>query len=256
VSRSEGDGDGAPELSAILPCHEEAANLERVVAALDVGARQSGVRALEVLLVCSLAARDATPEVARALAAKDARLRVIQQGQTPAGYGGALRLGLEHAHAPWVLILDADGQLDPSELPLLWHQRAPCTAVLGVRSTRSDSWPRRLAGTAYRRSACWALGRLPRVADPDCAFKLFPREAVDPERLRSTSGAVNLELLASLHARGLAWVEVPVTHLPRRAGKGRFEVTLGPLHGLPRPAAALELLHDVVALRLRRLVGS
>jgi glycosyltransferase involved in cell wall biosynthesis len=256
VSRPDGYGDEAPELSAILPCHEEAANLEGVVAALESGAQQCGVRFLEVLLVCSRAARDGTPEVARALAVDDARLRVLQQGPTPAGYGGALKLGLQHARAPWVLILDADGQLDPSELPLLWHRRGPRTAVLGVRSSRSDSWPRRLAGNAYRRSARWALGRLPRVADPDCAFKLFPREAVDSERLRSTSGAVNLELLASLHARGVAWAEVPVTHHPRRAGKGRFEVALGPLHGLPRPGAALELLHDVVALRLRRLVGS
>lgn len=246
---------GAPELSVVLPCHEEAANLERTVAALRAATEACDLRSLEVLLVSTVAARDGTPELARALAKGDGRLRVLDQGRTPAGYGGALRLGLAAARAPWILVLDADGQLDPTELPRLWRLRGPRTAVLGVRSPRRDSWARRLAGSAYRRGARWALGGVPAVEDPDCAFKLLPRAAVEPERLRSTSGAVNLEILASLHARGFTWVEVPVTHLPRRAGKARFELDIGPFAGLPRPGAALEILCDVVALSVRRLVG-
>jgi len=255
VSRPEGLATGAPELSAVLPCHEEAANLERVVTALSAAAEDCGVRSMEVLLVSTVAARDGTPEVARALARQDARLRVIDQGRTPAGYGGAVRLGLAAARAPWVLLLDADGQLDAAELPRLWPLRGPRTAVIGVRSPRRDSWARRLAGSVYRRGARWALGGLPAVQDPDCAFKLLPRAPIEPERLRSTSGAVNLELLANLHARGFTWREVPVTHHPRRAGSARFELALGPFTGLPRPAAAFELLRDVAALSVRRLVG-
>ena len=67
---------------------------------------------------------------------------------------------------------------------------------------------------------------------------------------------MNLELLAGLHAAGFAWVEVPVTHRPRRAGTARFEVAAGPLGGLPRPSAALEVLRDVLALGVRRFVRS
>ncbi|MCC6557008.1 MAG: glycosyltransferase [Polyangiaceae bacterium] len=265
MSRLDAGGGGAPptlaegappELSAVLPCHEEAENLEGVVTALCAAAGACGIRSMEVLLVCARAARDGTPALARALSARDARVRVIDQGRTPPGYGGAVRLGLGAARAPWVLLLDADGQLDPGELGRLWPLRAPLRAVIGVRSPRRDAAARRVAGHAYRSVARWALPGLPAVQDPDCAFKLLPRAAIDPERLRLTSGGLNLELLAAMHDRGATWVEVPVTHRPRRAGIARFEVTAGPLSGLPRPGAALELLRDVVALASRRLVRS
>ncbi|MBI4954146.1 MAG: glycosyltransferase [Myxococcales bacterium] len=244
-----------PELSAILPCHEEAENLADALGAVLAGAETAGVRALEVVLVCTDRARDGTPALARALALGDARVRVISQGRAPAGYGGAVRLGLAAARAPWVLLCDADGQLDPLELPRLWALRGAGTAVFGVRTPRRDSGARRLAARAYRAAATLALAGIAVPGDPDCALKLLPRAPLAAARLRATSGAVNLELVAALARRGVGWVEVPVTHRPRRAGTPRFELRRGPFAGMPRPSAALEVLGDVVHLAGRRLVA-
>ncbi|MCC6523745.1 MAG: glycosyltransferase [Polyangiaceae bacterium] len=244
-----------PELSAVLPCHEEAENLADTLDAVLAGAAAAGVRTLEVVLVCTDRARDGTPALARARAARDPRVRVVTQGRVPAGYGGAVRLGLAAARAPWVLLCDADGQLDPRELPRLWSLHGSQTAVFGVRTPRRDSGARRLAARAYRAAATLALAGLAVPVDPDCALKLLPRAPLVAARLRATSGAVNLELVAALARRGVGWVEVPVTHRPRRAGTPRFELERGPFAGLPRPSAALELLGDVVRLAGRRLVA-
>ncbi len=249
-------GPKGPTLSAVLPCHEEAANIDAVVDALFIAASACDAIPLEILLVCTLAGRDGTLERARALAARDRRVRVVTQGRSPAGYGGAIRLGVAAARAPWVVLLDADGQLDPTELHRLWALRGPRTAVLGVRADRHDSSARRLASRVYARVARWALPDLPFATDPDCAFKLLPRAGIEAARLRSTSGAVNLELLAQLHARGYGWIERPVTHRARVAGTARFERTVGPLGAMPRPGAALEVLRDVAALGVRRFMPS
>ena len=240
-----------PHLSVVLPCHEEANNLAPVVSALSVAAANASIASLEVLLVCSRAARDGTLRLAHALAAEDGRLRVVEQGARPRGYGGALRLGLAAARAPFVLLLDADGQLDPAELGCLWPLRGERRAVVGVRTERRDALARVVASRMYRAIARRLVPAAGAASDPDCAFKLLPMAAVDLRTLAATSGAVNLELLAGLRDAGCELVEVPVTHRPRQSGTARFELS-GAFAGWPRPAAALEMLRDVVALAWRR----
>jgi len=67
------------------------------------------------------------------------------------------------------------------------------------------------------------------VRDVNCAVKLFRRRLVDDGALRADGGAVSAELLAHLVRQGARVVELPVPHLPRRAGRasgGRPDVVL------------------------------
>jgi putative flippase GtrA len=57
-----------------------------------------------------------------------------------------------------------------------------------------------------------------RITDIDCAFKLFRRDVVQSIPLRSRGAMVSAETLIRLSREGYSIKEIPVSHLPRRAG--------------------------------------
>jgi hypothetical protein len=63
-----------------------------------------------------------------------------------------------------------------------------------------------------------ALFRI-KIRDIDCAFKLFPNDLIRTLDLKSVGAGINTEILAKLALRKVGIYEVPVTHLPRMAGK-------------------------------------
>lgn len=242
----------AGSLTAVLACHEEAGQLAGVVTELG-RALSALVADWNIVLVCSAWAADGTPDVARALGAADPRVRTLIQPAQRRGYGRAVALGLHGATSDWVLLMDGDGQLDPGDIARLWSARADTAIVLGARRQRAEGARRALASRWYGGVARLLLS-LPPVRDLDCALKLLPRRFVIDARLRSRSGAVNAELVRLALDRGAHIVEVDVAHRPRAGGQGRFQLNHGPLTGLPRPSAALELGADLVALVARRSV--
>lgn len=234
-------------ISAILPVYEEAAVLPGLVSRVDAALRAAAPTAREIVLVVSEAARDGTLWLAEELAATDPGVRLVRQPVADPGYGRALALGVAAARQPWLWLLDADGQLDPADLPRFVAAAAEADVVVGRRVVRADRLPRRLAGRLYS-----AVGqRLMGVRgghDVDCGFKLLRRAVLGPEPLRSRTGVVNLEILSRAVRRAARIVEVPVSHHPRPTGRSRFEAGLG----LPAPREVLSILSDIAALRRRQ----
>jgi glycosyltransferase involved in cell wall biosynthesis len=93
-----------PKVSVVIPALNEAENLPLVLPALADDLH-------EVLLVDG-ASEDGTVDVARELYP---RIRVVEQ--TGRGKGEALRAGFAAATGDIVVMLDADGSTDPSEIP-------------------------------------------------------------------------------------------------------------------------------------------
>ena len=119
---------GVESVEVILPCQDEADALPGVLAALPAGYRP---------LVVDNGSRDGTPGVAAAHGA-----RVVTEPRR--GYGAAVHAGLEAATAEWVCVLDADGSLDPAELPRLLEPVRAGRADLVVgrrRPVGRGSWP-------------------------------------------------------------------------------------------------------------------
>ncbi len=104
----------APEISVVVPCHNEACHLDSLyqalVAALD------GV-SLEVILVDD-ASVDATASIGAALQARDARVRTLRLLRN-AGQQAALRAGLRATRGRFVATLDADLEHPPEMLPVM-----------------------------------------------------------------------------------------------------------------------------------------
>lgn len=242
--------DQSIDVSAVLPCYEEAEILGLVVEELAAVLGRVAAR-WEILLVTAAAAADGTPDLARRLAAEAESVQCVVQPAWDPGYGRAVALGAAAARYDWLLLMDADGQLDPQDLARLL-QRAPVAGlVVGYRAPRRDPWPRRAAGVVYSRVVSTLLG-IEGVRDVDCAFKLVERKWLGTAPLRSRTGAVNAELLRRALDRGAPLVELPVTHHARRTGQARFEMRLGILSHLPHPVEAWAIVQDVTALWARR----
>lgn len=103
-----------PDFSVLIPARNEAAVIEKTLAALH--AEAPGV---PVVLVDDQS-DDATAQLARASGLMN--LRVIKGAPPPAGWSGklwALEQGLAQVRTPWVLLLDADIRLMPGMLAAL-----------------------------------------------------------------------------------------------------------------------------------------
>jgi glycosyltransferase involved in cell wall biosynthesis len=201
-------------ISAVLPAYNEEANLETTVSDLLTPLRQHSA-AFEIIIVDD-GSTDQTAQRAQALAPRVGELQLLRHGRN-LGYGWALRTGFAAARMDWILLLDSDGQFDPTDLGRLVAAADGAEMVLGYRFKRADPSHRRL----FARAWAWLMRILLGVGarDVDCAFKLMRRSLVQSIELQATGAFVSAELLARAARRGARIVEVPVTHRPRRFGE-------------------------------------
>jgi len=103
----------APRVSVVIPAYNAAASLAATVAS----AQRQSLQDIEILIVDD-ASDDGTLELARRLAAGDARIRVIEAGHNR-GPAGARNLGFAAAQGEWIALLDADDAFAPERLARL-----------------------------------------------------------------------------------------------------------------------------------------
>jgi glycosyltransferase involved in cell wall biosynthesis len=202
------------ELSVVLPAHNEEATVAKVVEEVHRTLADWEMEA-EIILVDD-GSTDRTGEIAQALAARIPSLRVVQHAPGR-GYGGALKAGFAAARGEWIVFYPTDKQFIFSELEMLLARAGEADIVTGYRANRHDDVLRRLNALGWNSVVRFLFGYLCR--DVDCGFKLFWRGILDQVELDSDGAMIDTELLAGAVARGYRIAEVPVTHLPRRAGE-------------------------------------
>lgn len=204
------EGEG---ISAVLPAYNEEAALERTTADLRAVLVRLG-RPFEIVIVNDGSA-DATPVLADRLARDDAAVRVVHHPRN-LGYGAALKSGFAAARHAWVFLMDSDGQFDPAELPRFVAAAGEADFVVGYRPERADPAHRTVYAKIWAGMMSLLLGV--GVRDVDCAFKLMRRAFLDRMALESGGAFLSAEMLAKARRMGARFCELPVTHLPRRAG--------------------------------------
>jgi len=206
-----------PALSYFFPAHNEAANLEALVAeALET--LPALAERFEIIAVDD-GSRDATPAIADRLAAAHPGVVRVVHHPTNLGYGAALRSGFRAARHELVCFTDGDRQFRVADLGRLTGRlQAPDgpDVVAGYRIRRADPPIRTIYARLYRLANQVWFGL--RVRDIDCACKLFRRAALEGIRVESGGAFFSAELLIKLRASGRSVVETGVPHYPRTAG--------------------------------------
>lgn len=214
------DAAPAPELSVVLPVHDEADNVEPLLD--EIAAALAGLIAYEIVVVDDGSA-DATPARLADVARRMAALRVVRH-RANAGQSAALHTGVRAARGTLVATLDGDGQNDPADIPALlgaWRAAAggPPLLIAGHRTRRRDGFVTR----ASSRVANAVRGALLRDRTPDtgCGLKLFPRDLF----LRLPYFDHMHRFLPALAIRAGAVVRsVPVRHRPRTRGRSHYGI--------------------------------
>lgn len=234
-----------PSLSYFFPAHDEAENVEALVAEALV-ALPTLAETFEIIAIDD-GSRDGTSEIAERLAAGHPGIVRVVHHAVNRGYGAALRSGFRAARYPLVAFTDGDRQFRVTDLAALLTRLAGPDApdvVVGYRLRRADPPLRLVYARGYRLALRLFYGLL--VRDVDCACKIVRREALSGVRLESGGAFLSAELLIKMRARGRRIVEVGVPHHPRTAGRASGA----------NPRVVLRAMRDFWRLRLRLWFGS
>jgi glycosyltransferase involved in cell wall biosynthesis len=141
---------------------------------------------------------------------------------TRLGFGGALRVGINHATTKWVAFTDADGQYDPHDLPRLMSAlSAGADLSLGLRSPRADSFLRKTISIGFR-GLVYLFFNL-RMKDPTTSLRAGRTEQIRgvARQAQFMNGSFWNEFMIRWTRAGFSFVEVPVRHYRRHAGQSK-----------------------------------
>ena len=200
-------------VSVIIPTHNEAQAIERVLADLPSDLTT------EVIVVDSNS-NDGTPEIAARMGA-----RVVREPRR--GYGRACLTGLATANSPDVVVfLDGDYSDRPSELPIILAPitdgRADITLGSRLRCAGALPWHQAFGN----RLAAALIRFLYRVEITDLGpFRAGRADVLRALALEETTYGWAVEMILKGALAGFRVVEVPVSYHPR-IGKSKISGTL------------------------------
>src|SRR6516164_7884248 len=193
-------------VTVVLPCLNEEESLPAVLAAVPAGYRA---------LVVDNNSTDDTAAVARSHGAQ-----VIAEPR--AGYGSAVHAGVVAATTPIVAVIDADGSMDPGDLPrLVAALDLGADLVIGRRRPVPGlhwPWVARV-GTVVM---SWRLRTRHGLPVHDIApMRVARREALLTLGIADRRSGYPVELLVRAAAAGWRVVERDVGYAPRTGGKSK-----------------------------------
>ena len=204
-------------LSLIIPVYNEEENLPLLMDAI-CNALEPLKQHWEVIFVDD-GSRDGSVPVLENLAQKDPEhVRVIvfrrNFGQT-----AAIEAGIDHAQGETIVLLDADLQNDPADIPMLLAKLDEgYDLVSGWRKDRKDN---RLTRTIPSNMAngliSWVTGVY--LHDYGCTLKAYRREALRGFHLY---GEMHRFIPVFAHSVGARIAELPVRHHARKFGKAKY----------------------------------
>jgi dolichol-phosphate mannosyltransferase len=215
------------KLSVVIPAHNEEGCIASTVRALH-GALATATIEHEILVVNDNST-DATGAILRRLDAEIGPLRRLDN-PPPAGFGFAVRKGLQHVSGDAVAIYMADASDRPDDLiryfRTMEEQRVDC--VFGSRFCRDATvveypWLKLLLNRAANAFIQLLFGI--RYNDVTNAFKMYRRHVIEGvEPLLSHHFNLTVELPLKSIVRGYSYAVVPSDWINRKAGKSKLRI--------------------------------
>ena len=204
-------------LSIVIPVYNEEKNLPELYERLETALSPLG-HPWDVTFVDD-GSRDKSLEVLKALhSANPDKVRVVEfrrnHGQT-----AAISAGIDHSKGDVVILMDADLQNDPADIPLLLAKLDEgYDVVSGWRKDRQDNkftrnLPSHIANGLISKSTGVKLH------DYGCTLKAYRREIIDNVKLY---GEMHRFIPIYAYEAGGKITEVVVRHHPRKHGKANY----------------------------------
>jgi len=204
-------------LSIIVPVYNEEGNLELLFESIQKSAGLTGME-WELILVDD-GSKDGSRQKIREIVTKNPKRASAVVLRRNFGQTAAIAAGIDHARGEIVVLLDADLQNDPADIPLLVEKiKAGYDVVSGWRHDRKDNF---LTRTLPSRMANWLISRVTGVKlhDYGCTLKAYRREVITGFRLY---GEMHRFIPVYACSVGASITEVKVHHHARKYGKAKY----------------------------------
>lgn len=199
-------------VSIVIPTWNEAENLSHVLREMP---------AVEQLIIVDAHSADGTVEVVRELR-PDATILL----QEPCGKGNATRAGLDVATSEFVICMDADGSMDPREIPaFVALLEQGFDMVKGSRGAvgggSSDFTPLRRAGNRGLVAVYNTLFGT-HLTDITFGYIAFRRDRIAQLGLYATGFEIEVQMVAHSRLAGMRFAELPSTEADRISGESHL----------------------------------
>jgi len=201
-------------VSLIIPALNEAANIEWVLKRIGTGVAD------EVLLVDGLSLDD-TVAIAKATMAD-----IVMVHERQPGKGAALRAGFGAATGDIIVMLDADGSMDPAEISMFTNAvRSGYDFVKGSRhlpdaGSEDLTFLREFGNKALGTAVNLLYGT--KFTDLCYGFMAFRRDCLHALDLTADGFEIETQMVVNAVKAGLRMAEVPSFELMRRSGQSNL----------------------------------
>lgn len=204
-------------LSIIVPVFNERDNLKALYKETIESLKNLNV-SWELILVDD-GSRDDSLHILEEIATEDPKhIRVVSLRRN-FGQTAAIAAGIDHAEGKILVLMDADLQNDPADIPMmLEYIQQGYDVVSGWRKQRFDTLiTRRLPSLMANLMISLVTGV--RLHDYGCTLKAYRREVITGFRLY---GEMHRFIPVFADSVGARIIEVPVRHHPRKYGKAKY----------------------------------
>jgi len=212
-------GDILMELTLITPVYNEEKNLLPLLISVRKSLESLSLT-WEIIFVDD-GSTDKSVEVMRGFAEEDHDHVQVIELRRNYGQTAAITAGIDHAEGDIVILLDADMQNDPADIPLLLAKlNEGFDVVSGWRKDRKDNYlTRTLPSQIANGLISWVTGV--HLHDYGCTLKAYRREFLGSFHLY---GEMHRFIPVYAEAAGAKVTEVMVHHHPRVYGKSKYSI--------------------------------
>ncbi|CAA7612148.1 glycosyltransferase family 2 protein [Magnetospirillum sp. UT-4] len=202
-------------ISVIIPAYNEENCLAELF--LRTKATMDGLEEEFEFIIVDDGSTDGTAAVALSLVDEYRQVVYIQHRRN-FGKSAALMRGFEAARGCFIVMMDADLQDHPEDIPdLVAPLRGEVDLVNGWRSERKDTGRKRFVSSVYNKLVTQLLGT--RLHDINCGIKAMRRDVCQSLQL---TGDLHRLIPAIAQIQGFKVTEVKVRHADRRHGASRY----------------------------------
>lgn len=193
---------------AVIPAHNEEDNIRKVISETK--------KYIPNIVVVDDGSKDKTGEEA------EKEKVVVLKHIINLGKGAALKTGCDYAikhGASEIVVLDADSQHEPSQIPDFLKELEKADIVLGCREL-SEEMPFVLKFGNWFISKTTKLLYGIKLHDTQCGYRAFTADAYKKIRWKSSSYSMESEMIANIGKQKLKYKEMPIKTIYKDKYKG------------------------------------
>ncbi len=206
------------EYSVVIPAHNEDQSIRPLYEA--VKKVMETLPGTWELIFIDDGSTDRTNQFIQELRHQDDRVKLIRFRRS-FGQTAAWSAGFDHASGEYVVVMDADLQNDPADIPAMLKRMAEhnLDVISGWRKNRKDKGFLKIASRIGNSIHRWVTGE--KIHDHGCSLKIYRHEALVDLELY---GEMHRYITALLSWKGFKVGEIVVQHHPRKFGKSNYSL--------------------------------